>query len=886
MMKTNQTSTVECITCETQTLSRNHFYTGKLLVERDFTDEQRYFRELDRLHNQRLHGTGVVCGLQIVEHENPDCQNRYVILQPGSAIDCCGKHILVVEPEVIDLHAFPAIQEMLENTDEDDHVLQFCIKYAECPTEEIPVLYDECGCDDTQCAPNRILESYAIDVKIDPPDDSNSISSPNLNWACTVNVAHAARVTLDESSRRLWILTGDDLSSLIQVSMDNLAFENAITLDGRGLDLIFSPDSQQLYVAVRPADAVETDPILLQVYDVSGPNTINSVPPRTGEIPNSGGSQEVILKVTPDDQLIGVIADVGHVQMWESQVPDPSVVIKDALIHPDLLGIALGDKGTKAYLPRVGGLFHRIDLTQPDFLPIEDITPVGVSTFKLAVIESTGPDRLGIIDQTNQKFHLVDPESPAIVKSVELAHPPIDVVVSEGGHWAYVLEQGEEDTPESFVQIVNLERLWLDRPTTPSAPIKVGSNSQHLLLTSSGRRLFVPDLGNIEVANSGGVAVLDVSEQNCDEILCNLNDCPACDQNDCLVVATVERWRPTRRLVDMTDPPHDPLVDAEAGVARIDNRQGRKLLPSTQAIAEALKCVIDNCCNGSGGGNGGQGPPGPQGPQGPQGPEGPVGAQGDLGPAGSQGLTGPPGPPGSGLDPDFGHICNINWEHTGFVPRDLLKNPGLLIAFDTNVLNSDLNECSVRIFLENRDSQQAMVCWCQPESEAITITGIKFEVPCNLTAGFSTVNDPDAEVNGCQIQFISSANFIAPLRKFWIEICGDLIRARHKNGDLRGLDANHLPKWVPARATGDGVEGGTFKSWFRVGGSPNEPSVVNIRRATVAELTSLPGVSPAVARSIIAFRRTRTLNRAEDLLEIRGIGPQLLGRIRDRITFE
>src|SRR6185369_12753270 len=38
-----------------------------------------------------------------------------------------------------------------------------------CPTEDVPVLYDECGCDDTKCAPNRILESFRFDVLVDPP---------------------------------------------------------------------------------------------------------------------------------------------------------------------------------------------------------------------------------------------------------------------------------------------------------------------------------------------------------------------------------------------------------------------------------------------------------------------------------------------------------------------------------------------------------------------------------------------------------------------------------------------------------------------------------------------------------------------------------------------
>ena len=51
--------------CEAEAPTRNHYFTGKLLVERDFTDEQHYFREKIRLHHQRLHGVGVVCGLAV-----------------------------------------------------------------------------------------------------------------------------------------------------------------------------------------------------------------------------------------------------------------------------------------------------------------------------------------------------------------------------------------------------------------------------------------------------------------------------------------------------------------------------------------------------------------------------------------------------------------------------------------------------------------------------------------------------------------------------------------------------------------------------------------------------------------------------------------------------
>jgi hypothetical protein len=48
-----------------QPLSRNHYFTGKLLTAEDFNDEQNYILERHRRHNRKLHGYGVVCGLQV-----------------------------------------------------------------------------------------------------------------------------------------------------------------------------------------------------------------------------------------------------------------------------------------------------------------------------------------------------------------------------------------------------------------------------------------------------------------------------------------------------------------------------------------------------------------------------------------------------------------------------------------------------------------------------------------------------------------------------------------------------------------------------------------------------------------------------------------------------
>ncbi len=137
------------------------------MLARDFVDEQRYVVEKMRHHNQYLHGDGVVCGLKVVAHDKETCRDRFVCVEPGTAVDCCGHDIVLCEKDCLDLLAQPAIMALKDKGDTAAHVLQICIRYRECTSEDIPVLYDECGCDDSRCAPNRILESYELGVMLD-----------------------------------------------------------------------------------------------------------------------------------------------------------------------------------------------------------------------------------------------------------------------------------------------------------------------------------------------------------------------------------------------------------------------------------------------------------------------------------------------------------------------------------------------------------------------------------------------------------------------------------------------------------------------------------------------------------------------------------------------
>jgi hypothetical protein len=81
-------------TCDTlQCLCRPRFFAGQLLTDEDLTNLEKYIVAKDRLHNKHLHGTGVVCGLEVVC--NPCGEG--VLVKEGYALGPCGEDIVVCQ---------------------------------------------------------------------------------------------------------------------------------------------------------------------------------------------------------------------------------------------------------------------------------------------------------------------------------------------------------------------------------------------------------------------------------------------------------------------------------------------------------------------------------------------------------------------------------------------------------------------------------------------------------------------------------------------------------------------------------------------------------------------------------------------------------------------
>jgi competence protein ComEA len=80
-------------------------------------------------------------------------------------------------------------------------------------------------------------------------------------------------------------------------------------------------------------------------------------------------------------------------------------------------------------------------------------------------------------------------------------------------------------------------------------------------------------------------------------------------------------------------------------------------------------------------------------------------------------------------------------------------------------------------------------------------------------------------------------------------------------------DTQHVKVYIPAK------------------GEAVQPQKVDLNRAEVWLLQSLPGIGEGRARLIVAYRdKNGPLRSVDDLLKIQGFGPSILDKIRDRVT--
>src|SRR5262245_2977803 len=203
-------------------VERNHYFTGKYMAARDFTIEQEYFLSHHRLHNRVLHGWGIVCGLAVMHHPDPECRKRWVVAKAGIAVDCCGRELILPKDTAIELELPPdwnpqaysdEQQEQSQPPEQQQGHVEYgceqefllCLKYEEHHIERVPALYNEGVCDPSRTDYNRIRECAKL-VVLDPhevPECWKHSRSMPTDWEhycrddCDENIPGPAGICLD-----------------------------------------------------------------------------------------------------------------------------------------------------------------------------------------------------------------------------------------------------------------------------------------------------------------------------------------------------------------------------------------------------------------------------------------------------------------------------------------------------------------------------------------------------------------------------------------------------------------------------------------------------------------------------------------------------------------
>ena len=825
-----------CATCAIAPFTRNNYFTGKLLLERDFTDEQQYLRDKVRHHHQRLHGAGIVCGLILEPHPTEGCQDRFVRLTPGTAIDCCGHEVLVPDVDDIELATLPAVA-ALDPSDETLHRLRICVRYAECGTEPVPVLYDECACDDDRCLPNRILESYEVDAGIDPVVDPVTWTGPAL--------VRGADLAFPEA-RHLRTTAGGDLavgdgSRVHLVDRATRATTASFDLGGTVLGLERTATGNLYVVHEQAAGGLHVTVLDGTTLAVGHEQDIDGSAPLSTALGADGGLlvlDEVTGSLTVHEAALGSgtgAAPVVHV------VPGGQRLLG---VHPVAASAFLGAAATTTVDV---GRVAQVDLVSgamTDLLVLPDARRPVAGCAGL----TGGPAQL-LLTGADGSVSLVDLTSGDVVADEALAATAVAV---DGSPWAFAVQSFGG---RSQVQPVGLERLAAGRRDAVGPVLGFAGDAIAVAAAADGGVVYVAYAAAAD-GESGGVAVLEVAGgSSCRDAWDALSTCPSCDQPDCLTVATISGYRPGFSVKAAQDPATDPAADAAARIARIDNTDGRVRLRSTAELSATIECLLDS---GTGGGGGVPGPRGPQGPPGregqagaggadgapgPRGPQGPPGregaggadgadgADGAPGRQGTDGRQGDPGPPGPGLEADLTQIDAVSWIHAEKLLFEELRTVflvdpatgrrreffALVIQFTRPVRLAGIDATHVfTVDAPDRTDQDGLfVCRCQVRGEVQPVKVTAQDGSGRITAAELTPGLPFSP----SIAFVLPDRFVEGVLRqgesdLLVRLQGEFVI----DEDVRAVDAEHTRAELP---TGDrpagsrlGVQGGLFQSWL------------------------------------------------------------------------
>lgn len=120
----------------------------------------------------------------------------------------------------------------------------------------------------------------------------------------------------------------------------------------------------------------------------------------------------------------------------------------------------------------------------------------------------------------------------------------------------------------------------------------------------------------------------------------------------------------------------------------------------------------------------------------------------------------------------------------------------------------------------------------------------------------------------------------------WTAVNDDMNRLLQESADPNGrADHANVSRQQESNPSASDVSSAEAQGNRNVSQEDPGRQLVNINLATVQELDFLPGIGPSKAKAILDYRSASGEFRSiEEIMEVKGIGPQIFGKIKSKIT--
>ena len=691
----------DCVPCGLHTPKRTSYFDGKLLVARDFIAEQAYHIGKRQMLNQGLHGMGTVCGLKVIEHPAIDCRRDHMVLEPGLALDCCGRELIAERRTLIPFAQMIADDADLAARLDGTRDLLVGLVRADEAAELAPVILPDCTDDAAAIRPGRVCEGVAIRLfapDAAPASVETGVLRPELRWRHSIALSgqNPAALGVDADDGHLFVAAeGGEPGRTYVFREENTDLVTSLTGGLRTFGMAVSQVGENPYLFVAGDGFAAGDGVAAYSLD-----DIRSAPDPVGVIPTDGPSRVVVSPRT--GALFVLELATGRLRGWSAETitdwlgttggppagDPPGAHVLDlggAFLGPDdvaLTGISMIDISADGrfllVLDTAEGAGTPVRIVEVARLLADDLSPDDTARTLdsdadgrvVAAVWSLDGAFIHAVFETadgGSRFLRLQPadDGERLAQAGRGAVWPAranDIAVGPQERFVYVLQTDASAATPTQVAVLEMRQTQevgdsaSEDAVLSVLPLAGVGRNLHLDQRGSALYVSVDDEDAAATPDRGLVAIVEVGEADCGAAFAAaLDGCPTCDgaHGDAVILAHLPGYVWAEAQADR------PLVEepgtGSAGAVHIDNARYRQFVPSAVTLKRVIDCILEQGVA--------EGPPGPRGEPGDIGPEGPQGpdggtrrAAGTARGAGTEGATRPARPAGrgSGSDPHRG----------------------------------------------------------------------------------------------------------------------------------------------------------------------------------------------------------------------------------------